>query len=77
MSEMKDPKEYPKTIYLLQSVDTALYLIAAVVIYRYGGQQVASPALGSLSSVMSKIAYGIAIPTVCVCDGEFLPLSLF
>lgn len=41
-----------------------MYLVAAVVIYRYGGETVASPALGSTGPLMSKIAYGIAIPTV-------------
>lgn len=64
ISEMKDPKEYPKTLYLLQSVDIAYYVVATVVVYYYGGQGVASPALGSLSPLMSKVAYGIAIPEV-------------
>lgn len=41
-----------------------MYVVAAVVIYRFGGADVASPALGSTSPIMSKIAYGIAIPTV-------------
>lgn len=64
ISEMRDPTEYPKTLYLLQSTDTAMYVVAAVVIYYYGGDNVKSPALGSTSSLISKIAYGIAIPTV-------------
>lgn len=64
ISEMKVPTDYPKALFLLQGTDTCLYLIAAVVIYRYGGKDVASPALGSTGKLMSKIAYGIAIPTV-------------
>ena len=61
---MKEPKDYPKTLYLLQSVDIAYYVTATVVIFYYGGQNVASPALGSLSPLMSKVAYGVAIPEV-------------
>lgn len=61
---MRDPTDYPKTLYLLQSTDTAMYVVAAVVIYYYGGDNVKSPALGSTSPLISKIAYGIAIPTV-------------
>lgn len=64
ISEMKKPQDYPKALYLLQGLDTCLYLIAAVVIYRYGGDHVASPALGSTSPTVAKVAYGIAIPTV-------------
>lgn len=61
---MKVPTDYPKTLYMLQGTNTSLYTIAAVVIYRYGGKGVASPALGSTGPLISKIAYGIAIPTV-------------
>jgi hypothetical protein len=35
------------------------------VVYRYAGVDVASPALGSASRVVVKVAYGIALPTVC------------
>lgn len=49
---------------MLQSIDTSMYLIAAIVIYRYGGKDVASPALGSTGPILRKVAYGIAIPTV-------------
>lgn len=61
---MRDPREYPKTLYLLQFTDTSMYVIVAVVIYIYGGKDVKSPALGSTSPLLAKIAYGIAIPTV-------------
>ena len=43
-----------------------MYIIAAVVIYRYAGARVASPALGSTSPLLQKIAYGVAIPTIVV-----------
>jgi len=64
MAELKDPKEFPKALALLQSIDMMLYIVAVVVIYRYTGADVASPALGSAGPLISRIAYGIALPTV-------------
>ena len=64
MSEMRDPREFPKALITLQTVEVALYVIAAVVIYRFAGPDVASPALGSTGPVVKKVAYGIALPTV-------------
>lgn len=66
ISELKDPRTYPKALYLLQGCDTSMYLIVAVVIYRYAGEGVASPALGSTSPLLAKIAYGVAIPTIII-----------
>lgn len=65
MAELKNPRDFTKSLCLLQGVDISLYLIAAVVIYRYAGDGVTSPALGSASPVVAKVAYGIALPTVC------------
>lgn len=65
MAELKNPRDFPKALALLQTIDMTLYIIAAVVIYRYAGPDVSSPALGSASPLVSRIAYGIALPTVC------------
>ena len=43
-----------------------MYLIVAIVTYRYAGTDVASPALGSTSPLLRKVAYGIAIPTIVI-----------
>lgn len=64
MAELKDARDFPKALIMLQSIDVSLYVVAAVVIYRYAGPDVASPALGSAGPVLSKVAYGIALPTV-------------
>lgn len=64
MAELKDARDFPKALALLQSIDMTLYIVAAVVIYRYTGADVASPALGSAGPMISKVAYGIALPTV-------------
>lgn len=41
-----------------------MYLVVAIVVYRYTGLRVSSPALSSTSNVVMKVAYGIALPTV-------------
>ncbi|KAK4549204.1 hypothetical protein LTR36_007662 [Oleoguttula mirabilis] len=63
ISELKDPRDFPKALYVLQVCDTTMYIVVAIVVYRYAGTDVASPALGSTGSVVKKVAYGIALPT--------------
>ncbi|KKK19958.1 hypothetical protein P175DRAFT_09771 [Aspergillus ochraceoroseus IBT 24754] len=65
-AELKDPRDFPKALCLLQGVDITLYIISAVVIYRFAGADVTSPALGSASPIISKVAYGIALPTIVI-----------
>lgn len=64
MSEMQDPAEFPKSLAMLQIVDTVMYIVTAMVIYCYAGPGVSSPALSSAGPLMKKVAYGLAIPTV-------------
>lgn len=64
MSEMEDPRTFNKSLAMLQIIDTVLYLVSALIIYHYVGPDVESPAILSLSPLMSKIAWGLAIPTV-------------
>ncbi|ODM15615.1 hypothetical protein SI65_08849 [Aspergillus cristatus] len=66
MAELKDPKDYPKSLCLLQGIDLVLYIVASVIIYCYAGQDVTSPALGSASPIVRKVAYGIALPTIVI-----------
>lgn len=71
MSEMQDPKEFPKALAMLQVVDTTMYIVTAMVIYCYAGPDVKSPALSSAGPIMKKVAYGLAIPTVIVAGVVF------
>ncbi|KAL3481733.1 transmembrane amino acid transporter protein-domain-containing protein [Aspergillus californicus] len=64
LAEMREPRDFPKALYMLQTFEIIFYTVAAVVIYYYAGQDVASPALGSAGPVLKKVAYGIAIPTI-------------
>lgn len=41
-------------------------MLISAVIYYYAGPLVTSPALGSASPLVSKIAFGIALPTIIV-----------
>ncbi|KAJ5871268.1 uncharacterized protein N7529_003621 [Penicillium soppii] len=63
MSETEDPRTFNKSLAMLQIVDTVLYLVSALLIYHYVGPNVQSPAILSLSPLMSKIAWGLSIPT--------------
>lgn len=46
MSEMRNPKDYKKALYLCMIVVNASYLAFSLVVYRWCGQWVASPSLG-------------------------------
>ncbi|PLB48467.1 hypothetical protein P170DRAFT_477083 [Aspergillus steynii IBT 23096] len=71
ISEMEEPKTFPRSIAMLQIVDTIMYLVAALVIYRLAGPDVKSPALSSAGRVMKKVCYGLAIPTVIIAGVIF------
>ncbi|KAI5468162.1 transmembrane amino acid transporter protein-domain-containing protein [Mariannaea sp. PMI_226] len=66
MAELKNPKDFPKALALLQTIDISLYIITSVVIYRYVGEDVKSPALSSAGATVSKICYGVALPTILI-----------
>ncbi|KAJ5364135.1 uncharacterized protein N7496_009848 [Penicillium cataractarum] len=64
IAEMETPKDFKKSLFMLQGFEICLYLTAAVVIYYYVGTDVQAPALLSAGPLMKKIAFGIAIPTI-------------
>ncbi|KAK9791687.1 putative Transmembrane amino acid transporter [Seiridium cardinale] len=61
ISEMKRPRDYNKAVYLCMSIVTASYLSFSLVVYRWCGQWVASPSLGSAGDLIKKVAYGIGL----------------
>lgn len=65
-SELRDPRDFKKSLIFLQTIAVTLYTIVAVVIYYYVGPGVPSPALGAASPLVRKVAYGIAIPTILI-----------
>ena len=66
IAEMKQPSDFPKALYALQVADTTLYLIVGIVVYAYTGEHTVSPALGNTGTVLRKVAYGIAFPTIII-----------
>jgi len=52
ISELHTPKSYPKALFFLQGVDVSMYLIVAIVTYRYAGTGVKAPALSSASPLL-------------------------
>jgi len=66
ISEMREPKDFPKALITLQITDTIMYFVAAMVCYAYAGNEVLSPALGSAGGMVGKVAWGLAIPTIVV-----------
>jgi hypothetical protein len=63
-AELKDPRDFKKALFFEQGIAVTFYMIISVVIYYYVGPLVASPALGSASPLVTKIAFGIALPTI-------------
>ncbi|KAF1976106.1 putative amino acid transporter [Bimuria novae-zelandiae CBS 107.79] len=65
-SELEDPRDFKKALAMTQIFTVSFYLLLAAVVYYFAGPLVASPALGSASYVVRKVAFGIALPTIVV-----------
>ncbi|KAL1655575.1 hypothetical protein SLS61_001596 [Didymella pomorum] len=61
ISEMRDPRDYNKAMYICQSFMTAVYILVGIVVYYFCGSYVASPALGSAGPLLKRVCYGLAI----------------
>lgn len=70
ISEMRKPTDFRKSLFVLVGVQLVLYLIVGGVIYNNLGQYTTSPSLNSLSYTMSRIAYGLALPTILIAGCE-------
>ena len=65
-SELKDPKDFTKSLIMLQSTAIAVYTFVAVSIYYYGGKHVPAPALSSASPKVRIAAYAVASLTIVI-----------
>lgn len=61
IAEMKNPKDFNKAIYLCMAIVNASYLCFSLVVYRWCGQWVASPSLGSAGPTVKIVSYSIAL----------------
>ena len=63
-SELRNPKDFTKSLIMLQTTAIAAYTTVAVVIYYYGGQEVPAPALSAAYHTSSQRSYQPAQPSL-------------
>ena len=56
LAELKNPRDFPKALAFMQTFAVTFYLIISAVIYYFAGPHVSSPALGSASPLVRKVA---------------------
>lgn len=66
VSEMLEPKDYPKSLAICQGTVTLTYTVISAVVYYFCGSYVSSPALGSAGIVMKLVCFGLALPGIPV-----------
>ncbi|KAK4098323.1 hypothetical protein N658DRAFT_432206 [Parathielavia hyrcaniae] len=66
MDEMHTPSDYDKAIVTLGVFEIFLYTLTGSLVYAFVGPDVKSPALLSAGPVVSKVAFGIAIPVIFI-----------
>lgn len=71
ISEMRRPQDYRKAAYVTSFLIGAIYLSFSLVIYRWCGQWLATPAFGSAGVLFKKLSYGIALPGLVVGVGIY------
>jgi hypothetical protein len=65
-SELKDPRDYKKSLLMMQSTAISVYTIVALVIYYYVGPNVPAPALSAATPKVRIAAYAVASLTIVV-----------
>jgi hypothetical protein len=66
MDEMHTPKDYIKSIWSLGLIEIFIYTLTGSLVYVFVGSDVESPALLSASHLISRIAFGVAIPVIFI-----------
>ncbi|KAL1869999.1 hypothetical protein VTK73DRAFT_2842 [Phialemonium thermophilum] len=66
MDEMHTPRDYVKSIWALGIIEIIIYTLTGALVYAFVGQDVQSPALLSASPLVSKIAFGVALPVIFI-----------
>lgn len=75
MNEMKAPKEYTKALYALGGIEIIIYTLIGSLVYVFVGQDVQSPALLSAGPLVSRIAFGIALPVIYISGSINISLT--
>ena len=66
MSELKRPQDYRKSLCTLGFVEIGFYTIIGGTIYAFKGTEVKAPALLSISPLMQKVVFGLALPVIFI-----------
>ncbi|RDL33592.1 Uncharacterized protein BP5553_07960 [Venustampulla echinocandica] len=66
MDEMHTPKDFMKSIWTLGIVEIFIYTVTGGLVYAFVGQDVKSPALLSAGTLISRIAFGVALPVIFI-----------
>ncbi|KAL1859855.1 hypothetical protein Plec18167_006327 [Paecilomyces lecythidis] len=66
MDEMHTPKDFTKSIWTLGITEIIIYTLTGALVYAFVGQDVQSPALLSAGHLLSKVAFGIALPVIFI-----------
>ncbi|KAE8368120.1 transmembrane amino acid transporter protein-domain-containing protein [Aspergillus caelatus] len=66
MDEMHTPKDYVKSIWVLGILEILIYTLTGSLVYVFVGKDVKSPALLSAGDLLSRIAFGVALPVVYI-----------
>lgn len=66
MDELKQPADYVKSIWALGIIEIIIYTLTGAVIYAFVGADVQSPALLSAGDLVSKVAFGVALPVIFI-----------
>lgn len=75
ISEMREPRDYRKAVYVAMGFVTSAYLAFALVVYRWCGVWVASPSLGSAGPKMQIAAYAVGFIGLCVSACLYLHVA--
>ncbi|KAI7497744.1 N amino acid transport system protein [Hortaea werneckii] len=66
MDEMHTPRDYTKSVWALGLIEIFIYTLTGSLVFVFVGTGVESPALLSASHLVSRIAFGVAIPVIFI-----------
>ncbi|ORY65277.1 transmembrane amino acid transporter protein-domain-containing protein [Pseudomassariella vexata] len=75
ISEMRNPRDYKKALYICMGLVLCMYLSFSLVVYRWAGAWVTNPSLGSAGGTLKKVSYGIALIGLMVSGCLYLHVA--
>lgn len=66
LAEMRSPRTFNFSLIAVACTTFTLYVIVGCVVNNYLGQYAKSPSLASLTPIMIKVSYGLALPTIMI-----------